>query len=81
MRRRIPHCPQCHTTRVVPIRYDDPTAEMVEAERRGEIVLASAGWPSGVGPTLHCLGCGYEWGGDPGRCPDVRSSLASSNAR
>jgi hypothetical protein len=81
MRKRSSRCPQCHSARVVPIRYGDPTKELMEAARREEIVLVSHTWSSGDGPTLHCLHCAYEWGGDLGTSSDSQSASEVSKAR
>jgi hypothetical protein len=81
MRKRPSRCPQCHSSRVVPIKYGEPTKETMEAARREEIVLVTDGWSSGGGPTLHCLHCSYEWGGDPPSSPDELSSSRRSRTR
>jgi hypothetical protein len=82
MRKRTSQCPQCHSTRVVPIKYGDPTKELMEAARREEIILVPQGWSTAQGgPTLHCLHCSYEWGGEPAPSPDDRSSSAASKTR
>jgi len=81
MRKRPSQCPQCHSTRVVPIQYGDPTKEAMEAARREEIILVPQGWSSGDGPTLHCLHCSYEWGGESAPSSESRSSSRLSKER
>ncbi|MGD8719012.1 MAG: hypothetical protein PVH29_09345 [Candidatus Zixiibacteriota bacterium] len=56
-----PACPVCGSKKnVVPIVYGKPSWELVEAARRGEVVIEGCVHPEDA-PEWHCRSCGREW--------------------
>jgi hypothetical protein len=53
----FPPCPACASTDAVEIVYGYPSFELVEAERRGEIVLGGC-LIGPESPDYECRGCG-----------------------
>jgi hypothetical protein len=60
--KKTPACPQCGSSKFVPVLYGSPTPEMREAVRRGRAVLADCEEWEGL-PEWHCAACGCDWRG------------------
>lgn len=56
--RRVPACPDCGSSSVVPIAYGLPAAETSERARRGEIVLGGCCLQE---PRWYCRECLNRW--------------------
>jgi hypothetical protein len=54
-------CPRCGSTRVAEIVYGLPSAELLEASRKGKIALGGCVIEPDI-PTWLCRACGEEWG-------------------
>jgi hypothetical protein len=56
-----PKCPECGSSKALPICYGMPTLEAVEDAREDEVFFGGCCIPIG-GPTWHCDQCEHEWG-------------------
>jgi len=57
---RKERCPNCGSTKVIPIVYGDDQSNLEEKEKKGELILG--GMPlDEESPYAHCCSCGYEW--------------------
>jgi hypothetical protein len=60
MRTDVPsRCPHCGSDRVVPYAYGLPIPDLVEAEERGEVILAGC-VVDADSPAFHCNACGQD---------------------
>lgn len=59
-------CPECGSTRIVPIAYGMPGPETVEEERRGDVIIGGCM----IGPDSPGWGCG-ACGWAPWPSPDM----------
>jgi len=59
-------CPQCGSTRVLPILWGMPSPEASEAAKRGKVVIGGCmvHGPNGVekDPAFECRDCGHRFG-------------------
>jgi predicted RNA-binding Zn-ribbon protein involved in translation (DUF1610 family) len=54
-------CPECGSSKALPILYGMPSAEAGKAAQEGKIILGGCSIEIGA-PTWHCDQCGHEWG-------------------
>ncbi len=60
--KRLPRCPECGSTNVVPIVHGIPTPELQRAIDEGRAVAADREEWEGMTES-YCKDCGCDWGG------------------
>lgn len=62
-RKRKPKCPNCKSTKVIPIVYGEPPPDIEEKSRQGKLIMGGCIIHES-NPNWYCKSCGKAWKSD-----------------